>query len=57
MRPLLGLEDVGEDRDQRGAVDDALAVAREARVLGEARPVERGGEAAEQLSLPAATIM
>ena len=47
-RGLVG-ENLGQDRDQLRAVDDAVLVAVEARVLGEAGPVEHGGETAEQI--------
>ena len=33
-------ENVGEDRDQRPAVDDAVAVGAEARILGKAGPID-----------------
>jgi len=42
MRDRLPYKDRGEDRDQLSAVDHPVAVGAEARILGEAGPVERG---------------
>ncbi len=49
FRARLRRKNVGQDRDQLLAVDDAVFVAVKARVLGEAGAVEHGGQAAEQI--------